>query len=74
MRSVDFVPAKGVEINVKSFDVDGSVGCISDAIDAEEGTGDGVDEVGNGAEGGNAAEDIGGVGAGYETRVGVEER
>ena len=73
MRAVDFVPAEGVEIDVEGFDIDGPVGCVGHAVDAEQGAGNGVDEVGDGAKGRNAAKNIGGVSAGYEAGVGGEE-
>lgn len=44
---VHFVPAEGVDVDVEGLDVDGAVGRVGYAVDAEEGVGDGVHESGD---------------------------
>lgn len=74
VRAIHFVPAERVEINAKRFDVDVAVRSEGDAIDAEECTGTSlVSQRGECTDVVDAAEDIGGVSAGYEPGCGGEK-
>ncbi len=75
VRAVHLVPAEGVEIDAKRFDVDVTVRSEGDAIDAEECTGTSiVSQCGECTDVVDAAEDIGGVSACYESGCRGEKR
>ena len=70
MWTVDLVPAKGVEVNTKGFDIHCAVRRVGDGIDAEHGAGDRVDGFCDGGYVGDGAKDVGGVRAADEAGLG----
>lgn len=73
MWAEELVPAERVEIYTGGFDVDGSVRCKGYCIYAEHCLGNRVDCICYSANVGDTTEDVGGVSAGDEDRVGREE-
>ena len=73
MRAVDFIPAKGIDIHAQRLDIDLPMRCVRHAIDTQQCVGvRSVDGVRDGADVVDRAEDVAGVGAGYENRFGGE--